>query len=108
MNMYNAVSVREGMEIIPIVPKVVRRHPDLAVRGLHVEHHALGACEFGEREAQVHTLYFHTGSPVRAHIRSPEFCGVRWLRRGTTWAMPRGSRHAVRFEGPVAGVAVAF
>lgn len=89
-------------------PACLKRHPRLALRGLHVEHHAIEPAEFPEREPQLHILYFHTGPAVRAEIQSPEFSGIRWIRPGTLWIMPQGTRHAVRFEGRVEGLALAF
>jgi AraC family transcriptional regulator len=103
-----SISVLEGTRIVPIVPNAIRRHPSLAARGLHVEHHAIEATEFAEREPQQHNFFMHTGPAVRAEIKSPEFSGVRWIRPGALWAMPQGCRHQVRFEGPVEGVALAF
>ena len=104
----DSISVLQGTQIIPIVPNVVRRHPCLAARGLHVEHHAIGPSEFPEREPQQHNFYLHTGPAVRAEVKSPDFSGVQWVRPGALWVMPQGSRHAVRFEGSVEGIALAF
>lgn len=106
--MSDSISVRQGTEIIPIVPRVLRRHPGLAARGVHVEHHALEATEFPEREPQQHNFFMYTGPAVRAEIKSPDFSGMRWVRPGALWVMPQGCRHAVRFEGAVEGVALAF
>jgi AraC family transcriptional regulator len=86
----------------------VRSHPNLAARGLHVEHHAVEPMEFPEREPQQHNFFLYTSPAVRAEIKSPDFSGIRWIRPGALWVMPQGCRHAVRFEGPVAGVALAF
>ncbi len=104
----DSIVVREGKQIIPIVPRVVRRHAGLAARGVHVEHHAIEATEFPEREPQLHVLYLHTGTAVRAEIKSPDLSGVRWIRPGALWVMPHGTRHGVRFEGPTEGLALAF
>ncbi len=106
--MSDSISVRQGTSIIPIVPTVVRRHPSLAARGLLVEHHTVEPTEFPEREPQQHNFFIYTSPPVRAEIKSPEFSGVRWIRPGVLWIMPQGCRHAVRFEGPVEGLALAF
>lgn len=106
--MSDSISVRQGSEIIPIVPNVVRRHPNLAARGLLVEHHAIEPTEFPEREPQQHNFFMYTSPAVRAEIKSPEFSGVRWIRPGALWVMPQGCRHEVRFEGAVEGVALAF
>jgi AraC family transcriptional regulator len=102
--------VRQGAEVVPIVPHVVRRHPGLAARGVHVEFHANQPQEYPEREPQQHNFYLHTGAAVRAEIRSPDFTGMQWVRPGALWVMPKGSRHAIRFEGSevVEGVALAF
>ena len=104
----DSIVVREGKQIIPIVPRVVRRHTGLAARGVHVEHHAIEAMEFPEREPQLHVLYLHTGPAVRAEIKSPDVSGVRWIRPGALWVMPHGTRHGVRFEGAMEGLALAF
>lgn len=106
--MSDSISVLQGSEIIPIVPHVVRRHPNLAARGVLVEHHAVEPTEFPEREPQQHNFFMYTSPAVRAEIKSPEFTGLRWIRPGALWVMPQGCRHAVRFEGPVEGVALAF
>ena len=108
--MNESISVQQGSQIVPIVPHVVRRHPNLATRGLHVEHHANDPSEFPEREPQQHNFYLHTGPAVRAEIKSPDFSGMQWVRPGSLWVMPQGSRHAVRFEGTgkVEGIALAF
>lgn len=106
--MSDSISVRQGSEIIPIVPNVVRRHPNLAARGLLVEHHAIEPTEFPEREPLQHNFFMYTSPAVRAEIKSPEFSGVRWIRPGALWVMPQGCRHEVRFEGAVEGVALAF
>jgi AraC family transcriptional regulator len=105
-----SISVLQGSQIIPIVPHVVRRHPGLAARGLHVEFHANDPAEYPEREPQQHNFYLHTGPAVRAEIKSPDFSGMRWVRPGAFWVMPQGSRHQVRFEGntKVEGMALAF
>jgi AraC family transcriptional regulator len=100
--------VRQGAEIVPIVPQVVRRHPRLAARGVHVERHAVEAAEFPEREPQQHNFFMYTSPVVRAEIKSTDFSGMQWLRPGSLWVMPQGCRHAVRFEGRVAGIALAF
>ncbi len=73
-----------------------------------MEHHAIEPAEFPEREPQLHIFYLHTGSAVRAEIKSPDFSGMRWIRPGALWVMPQGTRHGVRFEGWVEGVALAF
>ncbi len=104
----DSISVRQGANIIPIVPLVLRRHPRLAARGLLIEHHAIGPEEFPEREPQQHNFFLYTSPSVRAEIKSPDFSGIRWIRPGALWVMPQGCRHAVRFEGPVAGLALAF
>ena len=106
--MSDSIVVQEGKQIIPIVPRVVRRHAGLAARGVHVEQHAIEGTEFPEREPQLHVFYLHTGPAVRAEIKSPDFSGVRWIRPGALWVMPHGSRHGVRFEGPTEGLALAF
>lgn len=106
--MTGSISVREGNQILPIVPRVVRRHPGLAARGLHVEYHAVEPTEFPDRELLQHNLFLYTGPATRAEIRSPEFSGMRWLHPGAMWIMPEGSRHGVRFESNVEGVALAF
>ena len=106
--MSDSISVRQGSHVIPIVPHVVRRHPSLAARGLLVEHHAIEPTEFPEREPQQHNFFMYTSPAVRAEIKSPEFTGMRWIRPGALWVMPQGCRHAVRFEGAVEGVALAF
>ena len=102
------ISVRQGTQIIPIVPHVVRRHPSLAARGVLVEHHTVEPTEFPEREPQQHNFFMYTSPAVRAEIKSPDFSGIRWVRPGSLWVMPKGCHHQVRFEGPVAGVALAF
>jgi AraC family transcriptional regulator len=104
----DSISVRQGTQIIPIVPHVVRRHPSLAARGVLVEHHTVEPTEFPEREPQQHNFFMYTSPAVRAEIRSPDFSGIRWVRPGALWVMPQGCRHQVRFEGAVAGVALAF
>ena len=106
----DSIAVRQGNQIIPIVPNVIKRHPGLAARGLHVEHHANEPAEYPEREPQQHNFYLHTGPAVRAEIKSPAFTGTQWVRPGALWVMPQGSRHAVRFAGSasVEGVALAF
>lgn len=106
--MSDSISVRQGSQIIPIVPNVVRRHPSLAARGLLVERHALEPTEFPEREPQQHNFFMYTSPAVRAEIKSPDFSGLRWIRPGALWVMPQGCRHEVRFEGAVEGVALAF
>ena len=106
--MSDSISVRQGTQIIPIVPHVVRRHPSLAARGVLVEHHTVEPTEFPERELQQHNFFMYTSPPVRAEIKSPDFSGIRWARPGALWVMPQGCRHQVRFEGAVAGVALAF
>lgn len=104
----NAISVRQGSRIIPIVDNVLRRHPSLAARGLLVEHHAIEPTEFPEREVLQHNFFMYTGPSVRAQTKSAEFSGIRWIRPGTLWAMPQGCLHEVRFEGAVEGIALAF
>ncbi|SNT28174.1 AraC family transcriptional regulator [Granulicella rosea] len=106
--MNDSISVRQGSKIIPIVPNVLLRHPGLAARGVHVERHAIDPMEFPEREPQQHNLYLHTGPAARAEVKSPDFSGIRWVRPGSLWVMPQGSRHGVRFEGPMQGIALAF
>lgn len=106
--MSDSISVRQGTQIIPIVPNVVRRHPNLAARGLLVEHHAVEPTEFPEREPQQHNFFMYTSPAARAEIKSAEFSGMRWIRPGALWVMPQGCRHEVRFEGAVEGVALAF
>ena len=106
--MTGSISVREGKQIVPIVPLVTRRHPGLAARGLHVEHHMVERMEFSERELLQHNLFLYTGPAARAEIKSPEFTGTSWLRPGMMWVMPQGSRHGVRFESNVEGIALAF
>jgi AraC family transcriptional regulator len=106
--MSDSISVRQGTQIIPIVPNVLRRHPSLAARGLLVEHHAVEPTEFPEREPQQHNFFMYTSPAVRAEIKSPDFSGLRWIRPGALWVMPQGCRHEVRFEGPVEGVALAI
>ena len=106
--MSDLISVRQGTQIIPIVPHVVRRHPNLAARGVLVEHHSVDATDFPERETQQHNFFMYTSPAVRAEIKSPEFSGSRWVRPGVLWIMPQGCRHQVRFEGAVAGMALAF
>lgn len=105
-----SITVMQGAQIVPIVPQVLKRHPRLVARGVHVEHHSNDPAAYPERELQQHNLYLHTGQAVRAEITSPEFSGMRWIRPGAFWVMPQGSRHAVRFEGcaKVEGVALAF
>jgi AraC family transcriptional regulator len=105
-----SISVRQGNQIVPIVQHVVKRHANLVARGLHVEHHANAPGEYPEREPQQHNFYLHTGPAVRAEVKSPDFSGIQWVRPGSLWVMPQGSRHSVRFEGtvPVEGVALAF
>jgi AraC family transcriptional regulator len=73
-----------------------------------VEHHAVEPTEFPEREPQQHNFFMYTSPAVRAEIKSPDFSGIRWIRPGALWVMPQGCRHAVRFDGPVEGVALAF
>ena len=106
--MNDSISVRQGTQIIPIVPNVVRRHANLAARGVLVEHHTVEPVDFPERETQQHNFFMYTSPAVRAEIKSPDFSGMRWVRPGALWVMPQGCRHQVRFEGPVAGVALAF
>ncbi|WP_446742297.1 helix-turn-helix domain-containing protein [Silvibacterium acidisoli] len=64
--------------------------------------------EFCERELLQHNLFLYTGPAAQAEIKSPEFSGLRWIRPGALWVMPQGSRHQVRFERNVEGVALAF
>ena len=64
--------------------------------------------EFPEREPQQHNFFLYTSPRVRAEIKSPDFSGLQWIQPGSLWVMPHGCRHAVRFEGPVEGVALAF
>lgn len=104
----NSIMVREAGQIVPIVPHVVRRHPGLAARGLHVEQHMVGPTEFSERELIQHNLFLYTGPAARAEIKSPEFTGMRWIHPGSIWVMPQGSRHGVRFESNMEGIALAF
>lgn len=106
--MTGSISVQEGSQIVPIVPHVVRRHSQLAARGLHVEHHTVRPMEFSERVLLQHNLFLYTGPVARAEIRSPEFSGLRWISPGSIWVMPQGSRHAVRFESNMEGIALAF
>ncbi|MEG9431335.1 AraC family transcriptional regulator [Terriglobus sp. ADX1] len=106
--MTGSISVRERGQIIPIVPHVVRRHAELAARGVHVEQHMHEPTEFAERELLQHNLFLYTGPSARAEIKSPEFTGVRWIHPGSIWIMPEGSRHSVRFESCMEGVALAF
>ena len=106
--MAESISVRQGNQTIPIVPRVVRRHAGLAARGLHVEHHEVKATEFPERELLQHNLFLYTGPVAQAEIKSPEFNGMQWLRPGDLWIMPEGSRHGVRFMSDVQGVALGF
>ncbi len=106
--MNDSISVRQGTQIIPIVPNVVRRHANLAARGVLVEHHTVAPTDFPERETQQHNFFMYTSPAVRAEIKSPDFSGIRWVRPGALWVMPQGCRHQVRFEGAVAGVALAF
>ncbi len=94
--------------MIPIVEHVVHRSPDLASRGLLIEHHAIEKSEFPKREAQSHIVYMHTGASVQADIEGPGFSGRKWLRPGMVWVMPQGSEHAVRFDGNVEGLGVSF
>jgi AraC family transcriptional regulator len=103
-----SISVREGRQIVPIVPQVVRRHRGLAARGVHVEHHVVQPTEFPERELLQHNLFLYTGPAARAEIKSPEFTGRRWIYPGSLWIMPEGSRHGVRFESDMEGIALAF
>jgi AraC family transcriptional regulator len=103
-----SISVREGSQIVPIVPQVMWRHPALAARGLYVEHHMVERTEFSERELLQHNLFLYTGPASRAEIKSPEFTGMSWLSPGSMWVMPQGSRHRVRFESNVEGIALAF
>jgi AraC family transcriptional regulator len=103
-----SISVREGDQILPIVPQVERRHPGLAARGVHVEHHRHEPVAFAERELLQHNLFLYTGTPARAEIKSPEFTGLRWIHPGMMWIMPQGSRHEVRFESKMEGIALAF
>jgi AraC family transcriptional regulator len=103
-----SILVREGSQILPIVPHVVRRHSSLAARGLHVEHHMVEPTEFRERELLQHNLFLYTGPAARAEIKSPEFTGMRWIHSGAIWIMPKGSRHGVRFESNMEGIALAF
>jgi AraC family transcriptional regulator len=90
------------------VPQVLRQHAGLAARGLHVEHHSVVPTEFPERELLQHNLFLYTGPAARAEIKSPEFTGVRWIHPGSMWIMPEGSRHGVRFESSMEGIALAF
>src|ERR1700744_1579603 len=83
----------QANQVIPIVPRVLRRHPVLAARGLHVEHHAVEPTEFPERELLQHNIFLYTGPAARAEIKSPEFTGLRWIHPGAMWVMPEGSRH---------------
>jgi AraC family transcriptional regulator len=103
-----SISVRQGNQIVPIVPQVVRKHSGLAARGLHVEHHSVEPTEFPERELLQHNLFLYTGPAARAEIKSPEFTGMRWIHPGSMWIMPEGSRHGVRFESNMEGIALAF
>lgn len=64
--------------------------------------------EFAERELMQHNLFLYTGCSARAEVRSPEFTGMRWMHPGALWVMPEGSRHSVRFEARVEGIALAF
>jgi AraC family transcriptional regulator len=64
--------------------------------------------EFSERELLQHNLFLYTGPTARAEIKSTEFTGLTWLRPGSLWVMPEGSRHGVRFESNVEGIALAF
>jgi AraC family transcriptional regulator len=75
---------------------------------LHVEHHVVEQMEFSERELLQHNLFLYTGPAAQAEIKSPEFTGMTWLRPGSMWVMPQGSRHGVRFESNVEGIALAF
>jgi AraC family transcriptional regulator len=104
----NAISVREGGQVVPIVPQVLRRHDSLAARGVHVEHHRVSPMEFRERELLQHNIFLYTGPTAQAEIHSPEFRGMRWIHPGSLWIMPEGSRHGVRFESSMEGVALAF
>jgi AraC family transcriptional regulator len=106
--MSESIAVRQGEELVPIVPNVIRRRGNLRLAGLLLEHHAIERSAFPEREPQCHTIYLHTGARVRAEIHSPEIRGIRWIHPGTLWIMPQGSRHAVMFDGPVQGLALAF
>lgn len=106
--MMDSISVRQGNQILPIVPQVVRRHPGLAARGMHVEHHVVEPTEFPERELLQHNLFLYTGPAAQAEIKSHEFTGIRWIRPGSMWIMPQGSRHGVRFESNMEGIALAF
>ena len=106
--MTGSISVRQGNEIVPIVPQIVRKHPELASGGLHVEYHRVEPMEFPERELLQHNLFLYTGPSARAEIKSPEFTGMRWIRPGSMWIMPQGSRHGVRFESHMEGIALAF
>lgn len=106
--MNESIAVRQGEELVPIVPNVVRRRGDLTLSGLLLEHHAIERSAFPEREPQCHTVYLHTGPRVKAEIQSPEIRGSQWIHPGTLWIMPQGSRHAVAFDGPVQGLALAF
>lgn len=73
-----------------------------------MEHHSVEPAEFPERELLQHNFFMYTGPTVRAEIKSPDFDGMQWIRPGVLWVMPQGCRHAVRFEGPTEGVALAF
>lgn len=64
--------------------------------------------EFPERELLQHNLFLYTGPSAQAEIKSPEFSGMRWIRPGEMWIMPQGSRHGVRFESNMEGIALAF
>ena len=104
----DSITVRQGRQIVPIVPNVVRKHPTLAARGMLVEQHANGPAEFPERELQQHNFFLYTGASVRADVKSPSFTGTHWMRPGSLWVMPQGSRHQVRFEGDTSGIALAL
>jgi AraC family transcriptional regulator len=75
---------------------------------MHVEHHRVEPTDFPERELLQHNLFLYTGPAARAEIKSPEFTGMRWIRPGSLWIMPQGSRHCVRFESKMQGIALAF
>lgn len=64
--------------------------------------------EFPERELLQHNLFLYTGPSAQSEIKSPEFSGMRWIRPGAMWIMPQGSRHGVRFESNMEGIALAF
>lgn len=88
-NVEGSITVRQGTQIMPIVPKVMRKHPGLAARGLHVEHHVVEPTEFPERELLQHNIFLYTGPAAQAEIKSPEFTGTQWMRPGSLWIMPR-------------------